>query len=65
MASKRVSQSALMTALAVFAVPLVGAAAGVKVTTSVGEIDTRRPVLQTTDTGKVDTSPLGATIIIR
>ena len=65
MASKRVSQSALMTALAAVAVPLVGAAAGVKVSTPVGEIDTRRPVLQTTDTGKVDTSPLGVTIIIR
>lgn len=65
MANKGVSQSALMMALAAVAVPLVGAAAGVKVTTSVGEIDTRRPVLQTTDAGEVDTSPLGATIIIR
>lgn len=65
MANKGVSQSALMMALAAVAVPLVGTAAGVRVSTPVGEIDTRRPVLQTTDTGKVDTSPLGATIIIR
>lgn len=65
MANKGVSQSALMMALAAFAVPLVGTAAGVKVSTPVGEIDTRRPVQQTTDMGKVDTSPLGAVIIIR
>lgn len=65
MANKGVSQSALMMALAAFAVPLVGTAAGVKVSTPVGAIDTRRPVQQTTDTGKVDTSPLGVAIIIR
>ena len=65
MTSIKVCQPALAMALAAVAVPFVGTAAGVKLTTSVGEIDTRRPVLQTTDAGKVDTSPLGATIIIR
>ena len=65
MANKGVSQSALMMALAAVAVSLVGTAAGVKVSTPVGEIDTRRPVLQMTDMGQVDTSPLGVTIIIR
>lgn len=64
MSNKAIRRIVLVVAWIVAAVPPV-LAGGVALNSPVGAIDTRRPVLQQTGEGKVDTRAPGFLVIVR